>query len=89
MRYRKSDGNSAAGYMRLYSDKMVSQMIDKMGWDWTFFRKCDILTLQMIGDSVSFWTDAGQVADKQRFKTEGENTCRWSEREAILWAMNQ
>lgn len=43
---------------------MVSKMIDKTGWYWIFFRKCDILMLQKIGDSVSSWMDAAQAADK-------------------------
>ena len=51
---------------------MVSKMIDKTGWYWIFFRKCDILTLQKIGDSVSSWMDAAQAADKTEIRNRGQ-----------------
>ena len=51
---------------------MVSKMIDKTGWYWIFFRKCDILMLQKIGDSVSSWMDAAQAADKTEIRNRGQ-----------------
>lgn len=60
---------------------MVSEMIDKTGWYWIFFRKCDILMLQKIGDSVSSWMDAAQAADKTEIRNRGQKALAAGQKE--------